>query len=163
MKRTIYTALALVVAFGLGIATMSFVSKDGTPNEMEVKEKPLKLGAFSISLNVKDLKASKEFYETLGFTVSGGSMESKYLIMKNEHTLIGIFQGFFEGYMLTFNPGWDDSKKELKKFDDVRKIQKHLKSKNIPLIMEASDTTTGPAYIMFKDPDGNMILMDQHR
>jgi catechol-2,3-dioxygenase len=112
---------------------------------------------------VKDLKASKEFYETLGFSVSGGSMEANYLIMKNEHTLIGIFQGFFEGHMLTFNPGWDDAKKELKKFDDVRVIQKHLKSKNIPLVMEADETTKGPAFIMLNDPDGNMILVDQHR
>lgn len=162
MKRTFIFTVALIGAFGLGLLTMSFV-RTSPPKMTEVKEKPLKLGAFSISLNVKDLKISKEFYETLGFSVTGGSMESNYLIMKNEHTLIGIFHGFFEGHMLTFNPGWDDAKKELKKFDDVRVIQKHLKSKNIPLVMEADETTKGPAYIMLNDPDGNMIFIDQHR
>jgi predicted enzyme related to lactoylglutathione lyase len=161
MKRIIQSTLALSLAFVLGLITMSFVQKEGT--EKSSPEKPIRLGAFSISLNVKDLKTSKAFYENLGFSAMGGSMESNYLIMKNENTLIGIFQGFFEGHMLTFNPGWDNNAKNLKKWDDVRVIQKHLKSKNVPLIMEAADTTKGPAFIMLKDPDGNMILIDQHR
>lgn len=161
MKRSIVFSGALLLAFGTGLLTMSFIHSTGATSQKP--EKPLKLGAFSISLNVKDLKASKEFYENLGFSSKGGSMESNYLIMKNGNALIGIFQGFFEGHMLTFNPGWDENGKNLKKWDDVRLIQKHLKSKNIPLIMEAADTTTGPAFIMLKDPDGNMILIDQHR
>jgi catechol-2,3-dioxygenase len=160
MKRKIQLAIALSGAFALGLMTMSFIRTEETSAPTE---KPLKLGAFSISLNVKDLKVSKEFYENLGFSAMGGSMESNYLIMKNEQTLIGIFQGFFEGHMLTFNPGWDHNAKNMKKWDDVRVIQRHLKSKNIPLVMEAADTTTGPAFIMLKDPDGNMILIDQHR
>ena len=161
MKQSFVFSGTLLLAFGLGLFTMSFI-QNSEPNATK-PEKPLKLGAFSISLNVKDLKASKEFYENLGFSAKGGSMESNYLIMKNGNALIGIFQGFFEGHMLTFNPGWDENGKNMKKWDDIRVIQKHLKSKNIPLIMEAADTATGPAFIMLKDPDGNMILIDQHR
>lgn len=149
--------LGLLASFGLGFVVNEQLSTD--KNE----EKPLTLGAFSVSLNVKDLKKAKAFYETLGFKQSGGDEAQNYVIMKNGHTLIGLFQGYFEGNLLTFNPGWDENKKELKKFDDVRKIQKHLKENNIQLIMEASDTATGPAYIMFQDPDNNMILIDQHR
>ncbi|WP_179319408.1 VOC family protein [Winogradskyella helgolandensis] len=122
----------------------------------------MKLGAFSISLAVKDIKASKAFYETLGFTVFGGDLEQNYLIMKNESTLVGLFQGMFENNMLTFNPGWDQETKTLKTFDDVRDIQKHLKSKNIKLENEADDTTSGPASFVVLDPDGNAILVDQH-
>jgi predicted enzyme related to lactoylglutathione lyase len=99
----------------------------------------------------------------LGFHQSGGDLKQNYVIMKNGNTLIGLFQGMFEQTMLTFNPGWDQNKKSLKKFDDVRVIQKHLKSKGVTMIQEASDTTTGPAYILFADPDGNVILIDQHR
>lgn len=163
MKHKLKLTLVITLAFGLGLATMSFIKSDGESKKDNKQEKPIKLGAFSISLNVKDLKKSKEFYESLGFTVKGGKMESNYLIMKNENTLIGIFNGFFEGHMLTFNPGWDVNGKNIKKFDDVRVIQKHLKSKNIPLLSEAADTTKGPAFIMLQDPDGNMILIDQHR
>lgn len=151
--------LGLLAAFGLGFV----VNKQIAPDPPKSTEKPLQLGAFSISLNVKDLKVAKAFYEKLGFKQSGGDEAQNYLIMKNGNALIGLFQGFFEGNILTFNPGWDENKKELKKFDDVRTIQKHLKDNDIKLIMEASDTTTGPAYIMFNDPDGNMILIDQHR
>ena len=123
----------------------------------------MKLGAFSISLSVKDLEKSKEFYEKLGFTKMGGSMESNYLIMKNESTLIGLFQAMFDGNMLTFNPGWDDNAQNLEVFDDVREIQKHLKENQIILDKEADETSSGPEHIFLKDPDGNMILIDQHR
>ncbi|WP_310024199.1 VOC family protein [Flavobacterium arsenatis] len=123
----------------------------------------MKLGAFSVSLSVKDLKVSKEFYENLGFKVFAGGMEQNYLIMKNESTLIGLFQGMFEGNILTFNPGWDENAKNIEKFDDVREIQKQLKSKNIKLTAEADEKTAGPASVMLTDPDGNMILIDQHR
>ncbi|WP_040282064.1 VOC family protein [Psychroserpens damuponensis] len=120
------------------------------------------LGAFSISLAVKDIEASKTFYETLGFTVFAGQLESNYLIMKNGETLVGLFQGMFENNILTFNPGWDQNAKNLDKFDDVRTIQKHLKSKDITLETEADETTSGPASFVVLDPDGNAILVDQH-
>ncbi len=160
MKKIILP-FGLLLAFGLGLLTMSFVT-----NELEEKsqeEKPIKLGIFSFSMSVKDLKASKAFYENLGFSKMGGDMASNYLILKNENTIIGIFQGMFEGNMLTFNPGWDVNAKNVKNFDDIRIIQKHLKSKNIPLTMEADEKTTGPASVMLTDPDGNVILLDQHR
>lgn len=123
----------------------------------------MKLGAFSISINVKDLKTSKEFYEKLGFKAFGGSMEQNYLIMKNENALIGLFQGMFEGNILTFNPGWDENAQNLEEFDDVREIQKSLKSNEINLISEVDENSNGPGSIMLTDPDGNMILIDQHR
>jgi len=123
----------------------------------------MKLGAFSVSLNVKDIKISKQFYENLGFTVFAGGMEKNYLIMKNENSLIGLFQGMFQGNILTFNPGWDENAKNIEKFEDVREIQKHLKNKNIKLTTEADENTSGPAGFMITDPDGNVILIDQHR
>jgi catechol 2,3-dioxygenase-like lactoylglutathione lyase family enzyme len=123
----------------------------------------MKLGAFSISLSVKNLSKSKLFYENLGFKVLAGTMDNNYLIMKNENSLIGLFQGMFEGNILTFNPGWDENANELKKFDDVRKIQQQLKSQGISLVSEADENTTGPASFMAKDPDGNLIMIDQHR
>jgi len=122
----------------------------------------MKLGAFSISLNVKDIIISKAFYEDLGFRVFAGTIENKYLIMKNETTLVGLFQGMFENNILTFNPGWDQSANTLENFSDVRAIQKELKSKNISLVSEANETTTGPASFVVMDPDGNTILIDQH-
>lgn len=122
----------------------------------------MKLGAFSISLNVKDIHTSKEFYENLGFTVFGGNIEKNYLIMKNENSLVGLFQGMFENNIMTFNPGWDENAKELTNFNDVREIQQHLKSKGIKPITEADEKTTGPANMIVLDPDGNVILIDQH-
>ncbi|NMR33129.1 VOC family protein [Chryseobacterium aquaticum] len=123
----------------------------------------MKLGAFSISLSVKDLEKSRDFYEKLGFSQMGGNFESNYLIMKNGSTLIGLFQAMFDGNMLTFNPGWDENAQNLDSFDDVREIQKHLKENNVILEKEADETTSGPEHIFLKDPDGNMILIDQHR
>jgi catechol 2,3-dioxygenase-like lactoylglutathione lyase family enzyme len=127
------------------------------------KANKMKLGAFSVSLNVKDINASKEFYEHLGFRVLGGDMKQNYLIMKNEHALIGLFQGMFQGNILTFNPGWDENANNIDPFDDVREIQQQLKSKAITLVAEADEKTSGPANIMTTDPDGNIILIDQHR
>lgn len=123
----------------------------------------MKLGAFSISLSVKDIAASRAFYENFGFTVFGGDQAQNWLILKNEGTLIGLFQGMFEGNILTFNPGWDSDAKALEVFDDVREIQRHLKSHGIPLSTEADENTTGPASLTTTDPDGNQILIDQHR
>lgn len=124
---------------------------------------PMKLGAFSVSLSVKDLAASKAFYEKLGFQPMGGSMEQHYLIMKNEGTLIGLFEGMFEGNLLTFNPGWDENAQALEQFDDIRSIQKQLRASGMALLSEADENSSGPASLMLTDPDGNVILLDQHR
>ena len=122
----------------------------------------MKLGAMSISLAVKDIQKSKTFYETLGFSVFAGQLENNYLIMKNGNALVGLFQGMFENNILTFNPGWDENASKLESFDDVRDIQKHLKENHIQLEREADETTSGPGSIVFFDPDGNTILIDQH-
>lgn len=123
----------------------------------------MKLGAFSISLSVKDISVSKAFYENLGFSVFAGSLEQNYLIMKNGNALIGLFQGMFQGNILTFNPGWDENAANFDPFDDVREIQKQLKSKGVAVNPEADENTTGPASLMITDPDGNIVLIDQHR
>jgi catechol 2,3-dioxygenase-like lactoylglutathione lyase family enzyme len=122
----------------------------------------MKLGAFSISLSVKDINASKAFYENLGFTAFAGDISKNYLIMKNENSLIGLFHGMFENNILTFNPGWDENANNIEKFDDVREIQRQLKNKNIKLTTEADENTSGPASFMVTDPDGNVIYVDQH-
>ena len=122
----------------------------------------MKLGAFSISLSVKDIDKSKEFYEMLGFSVFAGRIEKNYLIMKSGNSLIGVFQGMFENNILTFNPGWDENANTLDDFDDVRAIQQHLKENHIKLKEEVDKDTLGPARIVFFDPDGNRILIDQH-
>ena len=122
----------------------------------------MKLGAFSVSLSVKDLQVSKEFYEKLGFKIFAGSQEQQYLIMKNESTIIGLFQGMFEGNILTFNPGWDANARQLENFADIRHIQKNLKNQGIKIENEIDESASGPASIMLSDPDGNVILLDQH-
>ncbi|MDN3668019.1 VOC family protein [Echinicola jeungdonensis] len=122
----------------------------------------MKLGVFSVSLNVKDLKASKSFYEKLGFTVFGGDMSQNYLIMKNDSAIIGLFQRMFEKNILTFNPGWDENAHKLENFDDVRDIQKRLKSKGLKIEPEVEENNSGPGSFMVFDPDGNPILIDQH-
>lgn len=122
----------------------------------------MKLGAFSISLSVKDIKASKQFYESLGFSVFAGAIEKNYLIMKNEDSLIGLFQGMFTNNILTFNPGWDQNANALDTFDDVREIQRQLKNNGIAVANEVDETTSGPASFVVLDPDGNAILIDQH-
>lgn len=122
----------------------------------------MKLGAFSISLAVKDIKKSQLFYEALGFSVFAGSLERNYLILKNEDTLIGLFQGMFENNILTFNPGWNTNAKVLENFDDIRTIQKTLTNKGINIDNEIDKNTSGPASFVIVDPDGNTILIDQH-
>lgn len=123
----------------------------------------MKLGAFSLSLSVKDLATSKAFYEKLGFKQFGGDMKQNYLIMKNDSTLIGLFQGMFENNIITFNPGWNQNAEELETFDDVRKIQSSLKKEGITFETEADESSEGPASFVVLDPDGNAILVDQHR
>jgi lactoylglutathione lyase len=123
----------------------------------------MNLGAFSISLTVKDIHKSKEFYESLGFQTLGGDISQNWLIMKNGSTVIGLFQGMFDKNILTFNPGWNQNAENLDSFTDVRDIQKELKAKGIKFSMEADESTEGPAHFTIVDPDGNQILVDQHR
>jgi catechol 2,3-dioxygenase-like lactoylglutathione lyase family enzyme len=122
----------------------------------------MELGAFSISLAVKDLHASREFYKKLGFAEFGGDAAQNWLILKNGDHVIGLFQGMFEKNILTFNPGWDNSAQKLKSFTDVREIQRRLKAEGLALVSEADEHTQGPASLVIEDPDGNPILIDQH-
>lgn len=172
MKKITLLILVITATFFCGFFSKTIITnlpdysfdKNMTDNNGKLNEDVnMKLGAFSISLSVKDLNVSKVFYENLGFMVLAGSKENKYLIMKNENALIGLFQGMFEGNILTFNPGWDENAKNIETFDDVREIQKQLKKNNIKFTTEADENTSGPASFMVTDPDGNVILVDQHR
>ena len=120
------------------------------------------LGAFSVSLNVKDIQTSKSFYENLGFQVFGGDESQNWLIMKNGSCTIGLFQGMFEKNILTFNPGWDENATKLDSFTDVRELQRQLKAKGIKIEAEADEEVSGPGSFVVVDPDGNPILVDQH-
>ena len=171
MKKTALIILGVLTSFCFGI----YINAMNTKQKANIGSKQIsnvqtikklentKLGAFSLSLSVKDLKASKQFYENLGFTVHGGGVEKNYLIMKNENSLIGLFKGMFKNNILTFNPGWDENAKNIEKFDDVRVIQRQLKSKGLQITNEVDEKTSGPASFMITDPDGNVILIDQHR
>jgi lactoylglutathione lyase len=122
----------------------------------------MELGAFSISLAVKDLRASREFYEKFGLAVFAGEESQNWLIMKNGDHVIGLFQGMFEKNILTFNPGWDNDANPVDSFTDVRELQRRLKGLGVELVSEADESTTGPASLLAVDPDGNPILVDQH-
>ncbi|MGC4056020.1 MAG: VOC family protein [Paludibaculum sp.] len=123
---------------------------------------PMELGAFSVSLAVKDLQASKQFYEKLGFKSFVGDASKNWLILKNGDHVIGLFQGMFEKNILTFNPGWDQNAQKLSAFTDVRELQKRLKSLGVKPVKEADEGSKGPASFVVTDPDGNVILFDQH-
>lgn len=150
MKKILFSFLLL--------SQLAFAQENNISNQ-----KNMELGAFSISLKVKDIKKSVEFYEKLGFTYKGGNIDQNWIVLKNGNTVIGLFQGFIEENTLTFNPGWDQQAQNLPEFNDVREIQKKLKAKDVKLDREADEKTTGPEYIILKDPDGNPILIDQHR
>ena len=120
------------------------------------------LGAFSISLAVKDLAASRSFYEKFGFTAFAGDPAQNWLILKNGDHVIGLFQGMFDRNILTFNPGWDSNAQPLASFTDVRELQRQLKAQGVALQQEADESTTGPASFVAVDPDGNPVLVDQH-
>ena len=121
------------------------------------------LGAFSISLAVKDLAASRAFYEALGFTVFHGDADQGWLILGQGDSTVGLFQGMFERNILTFNPGWDHAAQPVDPFTDVRDLQRQVRSAGIAFELEADETTTGPASFIVVDPDGNQVLVDQHR
>ena len=131
-------------------------------NSVHQTLQPMKLGAFSVSLAVKDIGASRAFYETLGFEIVGGNEEQNWLILRNQNHTIGLFQGMFDSNIMTFNPGWDDFNNAVDDFTDVREIQAGLKRAGVNLISEADESSNGPANIMLTDPDGNVILIDQH-
>src|SRR6266481_5396841 len=122
----------------------------------------MNLGAFSISLAVKDLEASRKFYEKFGFKVFAGAAAQNWLILKNGDHVIGLFQGMFEKNILTFNPGWDQNAQALEEFTDIRELQRQLKAQGVQFQTEADESTTGPASFITEDPDGNPILVDQH-
>ena len=122
----------------------------------------MELGAFSISLTVKDIEASRKFYEKFGFREFADDASQNWLIMKNGGTAIGLFQGMFERNMLTFNPGWDSNASAINGYTDVRELQRRLKEQGVELISEADESTVGPASFIAVDPDGNPILVDQH-
>ena len=150
MKKILFSFLLL--------SQLIFAQENNTSNQ-----KNMELGAFSISLKVKDIKKSVEFYEKLGFTYKTGNIDQNWIVLKNGSSVIGLFQGFIEENTLTFNPGWDQSASEVNPFTDVREIQKKLKEKGMKIDREANETTKGPEYIVLTDPDGNSILIDQHR
>ena len=150
MKKILFSFLLL--------SQLIFAQENNTSNQ-----KNMELGAFSISLKVKDIKKSVEFYEKLGFTYKAGNIDQNWIVLINGSSVIGLFQGYIEENTLTFNPGWDQSASEVNPFTYVREIQKKLKEKGVKIDREANETTKGPEYIVLTDPDGNSILIDQHR
>lgn len=152
-------ALASISLAGLAAVTLLSNLSEDKPVK---KDDPMQLGNFSVSLTVKDIQASKAFYEKLDFQQVGGKLEQNWVVLQNGTVTIGLFQGMFEKNMLTFNPGWNAKKETLKDFQDVRELQHTLKARGLKLQLEADETTDGPASLMLVDPDGNPILVDQH-
>ena len=153
--------IRMALLFVLSTAVV-FAAVDSLGNPSAAKESTMQLGNFSVSLSVADLAASREFYETLGFEIIGGDAEQGFLILRNGTTKIGLFHGKFEGNILTFNPGWSDAGEPLDDFTDVRAIQKKLTDAGIELALPADPEGTGPAHVVFYDPDGNCVMLDQH-
>jgi lactoylglutathione lyase len=152
-------ALSSVTLAGLASVILTAV----LPQDKQAKkDEPVQLGNFSISLTVKDVKASKEFYEKLDFKQVGGKLEQNWVVLQNGTTTVGLFHGMFEKNSLTFNPGWTPMKETLKDFQDVRELQRTLKERGLKLKLEADEKTDGPAFFTLEDPDGNPILVDQH-
>jgi len=151
-------ALSSVTLAGMAVVILTTRLRPDMPAK---KDDALQLGNFSVSLNVKDIKASKAFYEKLDFKQVSGNLEQNWVVLQNGTTTVGLFQGMFEKDMLTFNPGWDWKKETLKEFQDVRELQRTLKARGIKLQTEADETTDGPASFTLVDPDGNPILFDQ--
>jgi len=152
MTRSFSSALAWTAL----AVTLIAASTQATEN------KPMDLGNFSVSLAVKDIKASKAFYEKLGFTEVSGKLEQNWIVLQSGYARIGLFQGMFDKNLMTFNPGWTKDKETLSDFTDVRDLQRTFKERGIPPAPAADESTTGPAYFMIKDPDGNTLLFDQH-
>lgn len=157
------TAITLACGLALAAAQQSPSSKSPSSNSTQAQDGgSMQLGTFSVSLAVKDILASKAFYEKLDFKKVGGDIEQKWLILQNGTTTIGLFQGMFKKNMLTFCPGWDHQQKTLAQFEDVRDLQEALKKRDVKIVTEADVSSTGPASFVLMDPDGNPILVDQH-
>jgi len=150
------------VAVACGLALVTFASTSLSQSAKPKQKQPMQLGVFSVSLAVKDIKASKAFYEKLDFKEVGGELDQNWLVLQNGTTTIGLFQGMFEKNILTFNPGWTTDKETLEDFQDVRELQSTLKQRGLKLSTEADESSKGPASFVLVDPDGNPILFDQH-
>jgi catechol 2,3-dioxygenase-like lactoylglutathione lyase family enzyme len=150
---------SFTLACGLAAVTLTNLPAQEQRAPMD---EPVQLGNFSISLAVKDIEASKAFYEKLGFREVDGKLEQKWLVLQNGTTNVGLFQGMFERNMLTFNPGWTHEKEQMEDFQDVRELQRLLKERGLEMQTEADEATDGPASFVLVDPDGNPILVDQH-
>jgi lactoylglutathione lyase len=141
----------------IALATVAFV-----PSSFAQEIKPMELGNFSVSLAVKDIKASLAFYEKIGFKPVGGKLEQNWIVLQNGSTKIGLFQGMFSKNLMTFNPGWSQDRMALERFQDVRELQRAFKAHGLAMVVEADETTQGPAHFVVTDPDGNELLFDQH-
>ena len=144
------------------LASIAIAGTTATPSTPASEKKTMDLGNFSVSLNVKDIKASKAFYEKLDFKVVAGKLEQNWIVLQSGNARIGLFQGMFDKNIMTFNPGWTKDKETLKDFQDVRELQRTLKARGLTIAPEADEKTEGPAYFKVTDPDGNTLLFDQH-
>jgi predicted enzyme related to lactoylglutathione lyase len=152
--KALTLAGALAVVAIAGTATI--------PSSQRKEKKTMDLGNFSVSLTVKDIRASKAFYEKLDFKEVGGKLEENWIVLQNGSARVGLFQGMFDKNIMTFNPGWGKDKETLTDFQDVRELQHTFKARGLTMTPEADETTEGPAYFMVTDPDGNALLFDQH-
>jgi catechol 2,3-dioxygenase-like lactoylglutathione lyase family enzyme len=150
------------LTFASALALIAIVGAITTRSTQATEKKALELGNFSVSLTVKDIKASKAFYEKLDFKEVGGKLEQNWIVLQNGAARIGLFQGMFDKNLMTFNPGWTKDKETLKDFQDVRELQRTFKARGLTMAVEADETTEGPAYFTVTDPDGNTLLFDQH-
>jgi hypothetical protein len=144
------------------MALIDMVGSSTAQSNQTAEKKSMEFGNFSVSLAVKDIKASLAFYQKLDFKQVSGNLEQNWVVLQNGNARIGLFQGMFDKNILTFNPGWTKDKETLTDFQDVRELQRTLKSRGLTMAPEANETTTGPAYFMLSDPDGNKLLVDQH-
>jgi len=160
--KLLFISSGILLASVLGIVQEPKDSSNTQNNNTSVEDNQMQFGNFSVSLTVKDINASKDFYEKLDFKPVGGDLKQNWLVMQNGPTTIGLFQGMFEKNILTFNPGWNKDKETLKDFEDVRSLQKKLKQRGIEFATEADEDSTGPASFVLVDPDGNPVMVDQH-
>ena len=151
-----------ILSLAGAVAFMAVAGASTGPSTPATEKRAMELGNFSVSLAVKDIKASLAFYENLDFKQVGGNLEQNWVVLQNGSARIGLFQGMFDKNMLTFNPGWTKDKETMPDFPDVRELQRAFKSRGITMAPEANETTTGPAFFMISDPDGNKLLFDQH-
>jgi catechol 2,3-dioxygenase-like lactoylglutathione lyase family enzyme len=159
--RYVFLSLALLLSWN-AIHPAIGSRPDETNSKTAIQNAKLALGNFSVSLTVKDISASKSFYEKLGFEIIAGDVKQRYLILQNNTATIGLFQGMFDKNSLTFNPGWDRNSKVLAEFQDVRELQQELKRRGVNPVLAVDESTTGPGFFTLVDPDGNPILIDQH-